>query len=102
MKVNAPLPTAAPVKAYLWQTEPIVRFRTDDGKVYLEQFHNLRGVYDEEAQTLSINIPDGTIAITGTGAWEVCENLCPGRVTMIRTDGEKITSVTFTEAEADV
>jgi archaeosine-15-forming tRNA-guanine transglycosylase len=95
-------PPAVPVKAYLWQTEPIVRFRADDGKVYLKQFHVLRGVYDEETQTLSITTADGTIAITGPGAWEVTENLCPGRVTMIRSDGEKITSVQFTSAEPEL
>lgn len=82
-------------KPFLWKTEPIVRFRTDYGKVYLEQHHALRGVYDEETQTLSVKVSGGKITVAGTGAWEACEHLCAGKVTMIRTDGVQITSVQF-------
>jgi hypothetical protein len=90
-----PKPPPPGTKPFLWKTEPIVRLRTDDGKVYLEQFHNLRGVYDEEEQSLSVKTPDGMITATGPGAWEVCEHLCAGKVTMIRSDGVQITEVGF-------
>lgn len=102
MNLNVPNTPAVAVKPYLYKTEPITRFRADDGKVYLEQFHNLRGVYDEELQALSITTPDGTIAVTGPGAWEMCEQLCAGKATMIRTDGQKITSVRFVPKETEL
>lgn len=89
-------------KPFLWKTEPITRFRTDDGKVYLEQFHALRGVYDEESKALSVKIAGGTITATGPGAWEACESLCAGKATMIRSDGVEITSVVFYPKELGV
>jgi hypothetical protein len=89
------------IKPWVSKSEPIVCFRTDDGKVYLEQFHDIDGVYDEETQTLSVKVSDGTIAITGPGAWELTEQLCPGKVTMVRTDGHQITSVEFAPDERD-
>jgi len=102
MTVNAPTTLAATVKPCLHKSEPIVRFRTDERKVYLEQHHNLRGVYDEELQSLSITTPDGTIAITGPGAWDVCEQLADKKATMIRTDGKQITSVRFIPKETEL
>jgi hypothetical protein len=53
-------------------------------------------------QWLGITIPDGTIAISGPGVWEVCEQLCTGRATMIRVDGKQITSVRFIPEEAEL
>jgi hypothetical protein len=100
MNLNEPTTPAAPVKAC--KNEPITRFRADDGKVYLKQFHNLRGVYDEELKWLGITTPDGTIAISSPGVWEVCEQLCAGRATMIRMDGKQITSVRFIPEEAEL
>jgi hypothetical protein len=102
MNLNAPLTQESSVRAYLNRGEPIVRFRTDAGQVLLEQFHNIRGAYNEAAQTLTLSIAEGNIAITGPGAWEVCEQLCAGRATMIRTDGRQITSVQFTAVEAEI
>lgn len=89
-------------KPYLWKSAPIVRFRSDDGKVYLEQFHGIHGVYDEEEQSLNVKIPDGTITLTGPGAWEVCESLCPGKITMVRSDGVQITSVSYVPDNIDL
>jgi hypothetical protein len=74
----------AGTRPWVWKSEPIVRFRTDDGKVYLEKFHNLRGVYDEETRCLTIKTPDGMIAVTGPDVWELCEPLCAGKATMVR------------------
>lgn len=102
MMANAPTTPTVTVKHCLHKTEPIVRFRTDEGKVHMEQFLHLRGIYDEELQTLSITTADGTIAITGPGAWDVCECVCGNRITMIRTDGKEITSVRFIPKETDL
>jgi len=35
----------------------------------------------------------GLIIIRGPGAWELCENFCAGKATMIRSDGQKVLSV---------
>ena len=102
MKLNQPATPEDRPKPYAWKSEPIVRFRTDEGKVYLEQFHNLRGVYDEQLQCLGITTPDGTIAITGPSAWDFCEGMCTNQVTMVSTDGEHITSVRFIPKETDL
>jgi hypothetical protein len=97
--IGTPQITSAAVKPFLWKSEPIVRFRTDEGKVYCAQHHTLSFVYNEETQALSVKVPDGTITLTGRGAWEVCEHLCAGKVTMIRNDGVQVTEVGFTPDE---
>jgi Tn3 transposase DDE domain len=46
--------------------------------------------------------PRPLMLFPGPGIWEVCEQLCAGRATMIRMDSNQITSVRFIPEEAEL
>jgi hypothetical protein len=94
---------AKPLKPWRSQGEPIVRFRTDDGKVYGSPSHSLATIFDEMSRVLAVECYHGIILITGPGTEELENALCAGQATMIRTDGKQITSVMLlVEEEGDV
>jgi hypothetical protein len=87
-----------------WQTrsDPLIRFRTDEGLTYGVQFIQLSFVLDEENQALLVEgHPQGLIMIRGPACGELAEALASHQATMLRKDGEGITSVELLEPDDD-
>jgi hypothetical protein len=90
-----PRPSAPPepVKAWIGRHDPIIQFLTDDGSLYAAQ-HNALSATSPEPERLEVKAPPhGTIVITGPAARELCNCLCAGQATLIRTDGTDLLSV---------
>jgi hypothetical protein len=93
--------SSANVKPWIGKTQPVVRIRGDDGKVYCFPFQAWSAVFAEGRQSLAVSCCHGTFTITGPGTEALVEALCGQRATQIRTDNVHITSVTLTtESEA--
>ena len=85
-----------------WQTrsDPLIRFRADTGLVYGVQFIHLSFVLDEENQALLVDgHPQGPLMIRGPACGELAEALSAHQATMIREDGEGLTSVELVEPD---
>jgi hypothetical protein len=87
-----------------WQSrsDPIIRFRTDEGLTYGVQFIHLSFVLDEENQALLVEgRPQGPMMIRGPACGDLAEALSTHQATMIRKDGEAITSIELVEPDDD-
>jgi hypothetical protein len=86
-----------------WQSrsDPIIRFRTDEGLTYGVQFIQLSFVLDEQNQALLVEgHPQGLLMIRGPACGQLAEALSSHQATMIRQDGEGITSIELVEADS--
>jgi hypothetical protein len=86
-----------------WQSrsDPIIRFRTDEGLTYGVQFIRLSFVLDEENQALLVEgHPQGPLMIRGPACGQLAEALSAHQATVIRQDGEGITSLELVEADS--
>ena len=87
-----------------WQTrsDPITRFSTDGGLTYGVHFIHLSFVLDEENQALLVEgHPQGPLMIRGPACGQLAEALAAHQATLIRQDGEAITSVELVEPDDD-
>ena len=87
-----------------WQSrsDPIIRFRTDEGLTYGVQFIHLSFVLDEQNQALLVDgHPQGPMMIRGPACGALAETLCAHQATVIRQDGEGITSIELVEPDDD-
>jgi hypothetical protein len=91
-------------KPILWQgrSDPIIRFRTDEGLTYGVQFIHLTFVLDEQNQALLVEgHPQGPLMIRGPACEALAEALAAHQATAIRKDGEAITSIELVEPDGD-
>ena len=85
--------TTEPVKAWVGRDDRIIQFLADDGILYASQHQHLSAV-SPEANRLEVTAPPhGTLVISGPAARDLCNCLCAGQATLIRSDGAEITSV---------
>ena len=85
-----------------WQTrsDPLIRFRTDEGLTYGVQFIHLSFVLDEQNQALLVEgHPQGPLMIRGPACGALAEALSAHQATMIRQDGQGITSIERVEPD---
>jgi hypothetical protein len=83
-------------KSRAWETgkAEMVRFWDDTGDCYGFVFSHLTAaVYNEKHKRLLIDWPVGTLVIAGPKVLEFFDDFAAGRVTMLKPDGEDITSV---------
>jgi hypothetical protein len=79
-----------------WQSrsDPLIRFRTGEGLTYGVHFIHLSFVLDEQNQALLVEgHPQGPLLIRGPACGQLAEALSAHQATLIRQDGEGITSV---------
>ena len=84
-----------------WQTrsDPLIRFRTDEGLTYGVHFIHLSFVLDEQNQALLVEgHPQGLIMIRGPACGALAEALSAHQATMICKDGEGLTSIELVES----
>jgi hypothetical protein len=93
---------AEPVKAWVARDDRIVQFLADDGSLYCSQHHALSAVSPGPDRLEVKAPPHGTLIITGPAARELCNCLCAGQATLIRTDGEEILSVEYVPEETEI
>jgi len=100
----APRPSAPPepVKAWVARDDRIIQFLADDGSLYCSQHHALSAVSPSPDRLEVKAPPHGTLIITGPAARELCNCLCAGQATLIRTDGVDLTSVEYVPEEAEL
>ena len=87
-----------------WQSrsDPLIRFCTGEGLTYGVQFIHLSFVLDEENQALLVEgHPQGPLMIRGPACGALAEALSAHQATLIRQDGEAITSVELVEPDDD-
>jgi hypothetical protein len=87
-----------------WQSrsDPIIRFRTGEGLTYGVHFIHWSFVPDEQNQALLVEgHPQGPLMIRGPARGALAEALSTHQATMIRQDGQGITSIGLVEPDDD-
>ena len=87
-----------------WQSrsDPLIRFRTGEGLTYGVHFIHLSFVLDEQNQALLVEgHPQGLLMIRGPACGALAEALSTHQATMIRQDGQGITSIELVEPGDD-
>ena len=87
-----------------WQSrsDPLIRFRTGEGLTYGVHFIHLSFVLDEQNQALLVEgHPQGLLMIRGPACGALAEALSTHQATMIRQDGQGITSIELVESDDD-
>jgi hypothetical protein len=83
-------------KSVVWQErgEPVFRAWVDGGRCYLLPFFSfLGGSFDEVHQTVTLEFQLGTVVVTGPKAWDFCNGFSQHKATLLKADGQDITSV---------